>query len=183
MSQIHRTTLSPSKLELAAGWLVGRPWYRGDGAPLLEKAGGFRLDDPDGEVGCEFMVVRDADGTCYHLPVTYRGTALPDGAAELIGTTEHGVLGTRWVYDGATDPLLPALAAALVNGEIPAQAQSESDTLDDTVVARLEGAPAVPADLEIVRVLTAGGSDGRGGITGVWQTADGPNRGAMVRVR
>ena len=182
MSQIHRTTLTPSKLELAAGWLVGQPWYRGGGRPELAKAGGFRLDDPDGEVGCEFMVVRDADGTCYHLPVTYRATPLPDGEGALIGTTEHGVLGTRWVYDGEGDPLLLELVAGFVNGEIPAQAQSESETLDDTVRARLDGAPAVPADIEIVRVLTPGAAAGRGEVSGRWQTADGETRGAMVRV-
>ncbi|MFH0176650.1 hypothetical protein ACIA6D_30750 [Streptomyces cacaoi] len=33
-------------------------WYTA--TPVLVKAGGFRLDDPDGEVGIEFMVVTDA---------------------------------------------------------------------------------------------------------------------------
>jgi hypothetical protein len=182
MAQIYRTTLTPSKLELAAGWLVSRPWYRGSGTPDLAKAGGFRLDDPDGEVGCEFMVVRDADGTCYHLPVSYRGAAVPALAHALIGTSEHGVLGTRWVYDGARDPLVLELVAALLNGELPAQAQSRSDALDPTVLTRLDGGPAVPVDLEIVRVLTAAGASGtRGEVSGTW-TADGPVRGPMVLV-
>ncbi|WP_111766091.1 maltokinase N-terminal cap-like domain-containing protein [Nakamurella deserti] len=184
MAQIYRTTLTPSKLDLAAGWLAGRAWYRGSGAPDLVKAGGFRLDDPDGEVGCEFMVVRDADGTCYQLPVTYRGAPV-DGADEaLVGTTEHGVLGRRWVYDGADDPLLLTVLAGFLNGEVPAQAQSESDTLDPTVLAVLSGGPAVPADLDIVRVLVAGELPaGRGHVSGTWHDGTTTVRGPMVLVR
>ena len=183
MATIFRTTLVPGKLELAAGWLVSRPWYRGSGTPDLSKAGGFRLDDPDGEVGCEFMVVRDAHGTCYHLPVTYRSAPL-DGADEaLIGTTEHGVLGRRWVYDGADDPLLMTLLAGFLNGEVPSQAQSESDTLDPTALAVLEGGPATPADVEIVRVLVAGDLPaGRGHVSGSWDDGADTVRGPMVLV-
>jgi hypothetical protein len=56
---IHPTTLVPSKLELLTAWLPSRPWYRGRGTPNLAKAGGFRLDDPAGEVGIEFAFVTD----------------------------------------------------------------------------------------------------------------------------
>ena len=58
MAQIHSTTMSPTKLELLAGWLPGQSWYAG-GEPLLERSGGFRLDDPAGEVGIEFLVTAD----------------------------------------------------------------------------------------------------------------------------
>ena len=55
MSIIHRTTLTPTKMELLSGWLPARPWYVGmAGAADPVKAGGFRLDDPAGEVGIEF---------------------------------------------------------------------------------------------------------------------------------
>lgn len=48
MAIIHHTTLSPTKLELLAPWLLKQPWYAGDGrAPELARTGGFRLDDPD----------------------------------------------------------------------------------------------------------------------------------------
>lgn len=48
MAIIHRTTLTPTKLELLTAWLPGRPWYTGGpDAPVLTKAGGFRLDDPE----------------------------------------------------------------------------------------------------------------------------------------
>lgn len=69
MAVIHRTTLTPTKLELLTAWLPTRPWYRGGPAtPELTKAGGFRLDDPEGEVGIEFMVVTDTSGPA---PVHY----------------------------------------------------------------------------------------------------------------
>lgn len=190
MATIHKTTLVPGKLELVAGWIADQPWYVGhDGPPALAKAGGFRLDDPAGKVGCEFMVVSDtaADGTVryYHLPVTYRGSALDGGAAALIGTTEHGVLGRRWVYDGTHDPVLLAVLAAFVNGDLLAQAQAESDTLDPTVRATLDGDPATPGDLTVVRVLTAGTSTqgARGEISATWLTTDGERpRGAFFLI-
>ncbi|HUR08688.1 MAG TPA: hypothetical protein VM347_39540 [Nonomuraea sp.] len=37
--------------------------FGGAGEPELVKAGGFRLDDPQGAVGIEFMVVTDTSGT------------------------------------------------------------------------------------------------------------------------
>ncbi len=70
MAIIHRTTLIPAKLELLASWLPAQPWYLGsEHAPELTKVGGFRLDDPEGEVGIEFMVVtHDSGERAHHLP-------------------------------------------------------------------------------------------------------------------
>ncbi|MET8575833.1 1,4-alpha-glucan branching protein [Streptomyces sp. NPDC005012] len=139
MSVIHRTTMAPTKLELVTAWLPGRPWYRGSGTPRLERAGGFRLDDPAGEVGIEFAVFEDADGTVYHQPMTYRA-APSEGAEEaLIGTSEHGVLGTRWVYDATRDPVAVEQIVALLAGRAVPQAQSLSDTPDPSVVASYGG--------------------------------------------
>ncbi|WP_068053098.1 maltokinase N-terminal cap-like domain-containing protein [Nocardia xishanensis] len=137
MAVIHRTTMSPTKLDLLTEWLPSRPWYRGGQRPRLVKAGGFRLDDPAGEVGIEFMVVTDDSGArpvTYHLPLTYRGAELSDGAHALIGTSEHGVLGPRWIYDGSHDPVAVAQIAALLSGNTQPQAQSASDTQDPSVV-------------------------------------------------
>ncbi|WP_371675743.1 1,4-alpha-glucan branching protein [Streptomyces sp. NBC_01276] len=150
MAVIHRTTLTPTKLELLADWLPLRPWYRGTGdVSRLARAGGFRLDDPEGEVGVEFMVVTDASGdgpVAYLVPLTYRGMPL-DGAGDgLVGTLEHGVLGKRWVYDGAHDLVLVEQLLALLAGHAAAQAQSESDTPDPTVEV-LAGRTGVPAPL------------------------------------
>jgi hypothetical protein len=137
MAIIHNTTMSPGKLELLTAWLPAQPWYlRAGREPELVKAGGFRLDDPEGEVGIEFMVVTDGSGdrvTAYHVPMTYRGRELAGAADGLIGTSEHGVLGRRWIYDGARDPVLVAQLAALLQGAAEPQAQSLSDTPDPTV--------------------------------------------------
>jgi hypothetical protein len=143
MATIHQTTMVPSKLELLASWLPGRPWYLGEGAtPRLAKSGGFRLDDPAGEVGLEFMAATDSCGdepVTYHVPLSYRGAPLEGGEAALIGTGEHGVLGKRWIYDGTRDPVLVAQMFALLLGEAEPQAQSISDTPDPSVTRSLTG--------------------------------------------
>lgn len=95
MAVIHHTTMTPGKLELLTTWLPTRPWCRGNGrAPELSKAGGFRLDDPAGAVGIEFMLLNDSAGpTTYHVPLTYRDAPLDGADDALIGTSMHGVLG------------------------------------------------------------------------------------------
>lgn len=205
MSVIHRTTLTPTKVELVTTWLPSRPWYvAGAGAPELAKAGGFRLDDPEGEVGMEFLVVTDSGGTgavTYQVPLTYRAAPLDGAEDALVGTLEHGVLGRRWVYDGAHDPVLTAQLTALVGGEVKAQAQSISDTLDHEVERGYTGA-GLPADrtvttvadhqdatlvgladgsvLRLHRVLrpsadgaAAPGADAAGHVSSAWEAADG----------
>jgi alkylhydroperoxidase family enzyme len=201
MAVIHHTTLTPGKLELLAAWLPGEPWYRDGGrAPELTKAGGFRLDDPDGEVGIEFMVVTDAaTGTSYHVPLTYRARELPGAAGGLIGTTEHGVLGRRWVYDGVHDPVLVAQLVALIQGDAAPQAQSVSDTVDSTVTSRpatgvpvtVTGAADVASTGEgtelqlgdlvlwIKRVLRPGGEETGPGVSAPWRQPDGTEVGGL----
>jgi hypothetical protein len=140
MAVIYDTTLVPSKLELLSAWLPSQPWYLGGPAPTLSRAGGFRLDDPSGEVGIELMVVNDAssaDATSYFTPLTYRGAPFSDAEGHLVGTTEHGVLGRRWVYDAAHDPVFVNQVLALLRGDVEAQAQNESNTIDSTVFREL----------------------------------------------
>ncbi|MDO0934051.1 1,4-alpha-glucan branching protein [Streptomyces sp. DG2A-72] len=143
MAVIHHTTLKPTKLELLTTWLPTRPWYVGGaGEPVLTKAGGFRLDDPEGEVGIEFMVATDASGphpASYLVPLTYRGAPLDGAEHSLVGTMEHGVLGKRWAYDGCHDPVLVAQLLALIEGRVQAQAQSISDTPDREVTRSYTG--------------------------------------------
>lgn len=213
MAIIHHTTLSPTKLELLAPWLPAQPWYAGDGtAPDLTKAGGFRLDDPEGEVGMEFMVATDSSGAepvHYHVPLTYRGAPLPGADHALIGTLEHGVLGKRWAYDGTHDPVLVAQLFALLTGDAVAQSQSVSDALDPTVHAQLTGTghgtvpgPASvtptasatdilvrstrPLLLRVHHVLTPGETDGGsalGHISATWTEASGEQaRGVFLTV-
>ncbi|MDH6609158.1 hypothetical protein M2164_004793 [Streptomyces sp. SAI-208] len=136
MAIIHNTTLKPTKLELLTTWLPTRPWYTGTGTPDLAKAGGFRLDDPEGEVGIEFMVAVDSSGpepVAYLAPLTYRAAPLPGAEHALVGTMEHGVLGPRWAYDGVHDPVLRTELLALFQGRAQAMAQSISDTPDHEI--------------------------------------------------
>ena len=135
MAEIHHTTLSPTKLELLTAWLPGQSWFAG-GEPLLERSGGFRLDDPAGKVGIEFLVTADRSAGAvsrYLVPLTYRDQPLEGGA--LIGTSEHGVLGTRWIYDGLRDPVLVGALVALLQGDSEAQAQNISHTADPLIMA------------------------------------------------
>jgi maltokinase-like protein len=149
MAIIHRTTLTPTKLEHLTSWLPTRPWYAGTGnAPALSRNGGFRLDDPQGRVGIEFLVATDDSGerpVSYHVPLTYRGAPLEGAEDALIGTSEHGVLGTRWIYDGTHDPVLVAELLALLQGRAEPQAQSLTDTPDPSVVVRFTGTGLVTA--------------------------------------
>lgn len=203
--------MAPTKLELLAAWLPTRPWYRGgEGAvPELAKAGGFRLDDPEGEVGIEFMVVADSAGDevhAYLAAMTYRAAPLAGAEHALIGTSEHGVLGTRWIYDGAHDPVLLGELAALLEGRAVPQAQSETDTADPTVEASFDGAAgawdvsAAPVveegaygtdvrlgagapPLRLVRVLDEQAAGPRGRVVTGWFLPDGAaRRGAYVLV-
>ncbi len=93
MSEIFPTTMHPSKHELIGPWLPNQPWFSGVGTPELENVGGFRVDDPAGEVGLEFIFVRDNASPAhvvYHVPLTYRGAPLEDAESALLGTSEHG---------------------------------------------------------------------------------------------
>ncbi|MEZ0066029.1 hypothetical protein ABIA32_002038 [Streptacidiphilus sp. MAP12-20] len=173
MAVVHRTTMSPTKMELLTEWLPAQPWYRGGPKPELAKAGGFRLDDPAGEVGIEFMIVTEVSAgepVAYHLPLTYRGAPLDGADAALIGTSEHGVLGTRWIYDGVHDPVLLAQLTALLRGEVQAQAQGESDTPDPSVQVHVTGSGTPVAH----RVLPHSGVEAAlGTVTVGWELPDG----------
>ena len=107
MAIIHRATITPTKLELAAAWLDRQG---AGGAGDLEMVGSYRFDDPEGEVGVEALLVRRS-GEVFHLPVTYRGAPLDGAGAHLITTMEHSVLGRRWVYEaGGTRSRSPAMS-------------------------------------------------------------------------
>ncbi|MFD9539422.1 1,4-alpha-glucan branching protein [Streptomyces sp. NPDC060022] len=148
MAVIHRTALAPTKLELLTSWLPSRPWYPGGaGEPELVRSGGFRLDDPQGEVGIEFIVVTDTSGphpTAFLVPLTYRGAPLDGAEHALVGTMEHGVLGRRWAYDGCHDPVLVAQFAALIEGRVQAQDQNTSNTPDREVTRSYAGEGRIP---------------------------------------
>src|SRR3954468_7609488 len=113
MAHLHNATLVPSKRELLDAWLPSQAGAVG--VPPLKPFGGFRLDDPAGAVGIEGILLRSDDGTVVaHVPLTYRDAPL-DGAEEhLLGTTEHSVLGARWVYDASGDPVFRAVLTSTI---------------------------------------------------------------------
>ncbi|WP_406230826.1 maltokinase N-terminal cap-like domain-containing protein [Nocardia sp. NBC_01009] len=208
MAVIHQTSMSPGKLELLASWLPTRTWYHASGRPPhLSKAGGFRLDDPAGEVGIEFMVIADSSGVepaVYLVPLTYRGGPLENAEDGLVGTSLHGVLGQRWIYDGAHDPVLVAQLIAMLAGKAQPQAQNNSDTTDlsvivaaaDIVSQAVESASVVDgADstdiatqdgviLRVERFLRSGGVSQSPHVTAPWRLPDGTDtRGIILTAR
>lgn len=214
MAEIHRTTMTPSKLELLTAWLPHQPWYAGhDEAPRLTRVGGFRLDDPAGEVGLELLFVGDDAGgrrTTYSVPMTYRGEPVWGGEPTLVGRSEHGVLGPRWLYDGAYDRVLTAQLLALLQHQAQPQHQTESATPDPSV--EVHGRPlaglvatsfevfpghdrttlsfqaedtatgeAVSLLVHVLRVLVPGDVDDRTtGVVAPWRGAHGSERGPVV---
>src|SRR5690348_6557004 len=139
MAIVHRTTLNPTKLELLEVWLPRQEWAEGTGSPTL--VGSYRFDDPAGEVGIEGLLVETEIGLL-QVPMTYRAAPLEGAEAHLIGTMEHGVLGQRWAYDGAFDPVWRAAALhAIFTGGQGAELNVERDgeivaTVEPTVQVR-----------------------------------------------
>ena len=213
MAVIHHTTLTPGKLELLSAWLPSQSWYRDTGrAPELDRAGGFRLDDPAGEVGLEFIAVTDAaTGTTYPGPLPSRPPARPGAPQGLTTIPPPGVRGRRWVYDGAHDQVLVAQLTALLQGQAEPQAQRISHTPDPTVTTgplladtplTITGAATVASTgegtelqvpvagggtvvLQLNRVLQPGDGHGRGaGVSATWQQPNGTQaRGVFVTAR
>ncbi|GAA3348305.1 hypothetical protein GCM10020358_66290 [Amorphoplanes nipponensis] len=115
MALLHRADVTPTKLELLAGWLPGRPWFQGTPSAELVRVSAYRFDDPAGAVGLETMLVRAGDGPVLQVPLSYRPAPL-DGAEQwLIATTEHSVLGRRWLYDACGDPVYAAELSRVIH--------------------------------------------------------------------
>ncbi|WP_349827528.1 maltokinase N-terminal cap-like domain-containing protein [Brevibacterium litoralis] len=112
MAILHRATLEPSKPDLVRSWLPHQDWIDVPAGATIEPLGAFRFDDPDGQVGIEThlveMISPDGTRTVVHVPLTYRNEELDGAGSALVGTLEHSVLGTRWVYDAPADPVYVA---------------------------------------------------------------------------
>lgn len=119
MAVLHNATMTPTKLELIAAWLPRQPWYAEPPEAGIERVSAYRFDDPAGEVGIETMLVRAVGGDrVYQVPLTYRGAPLDGADRWLLGTSEHSVLGTRWIYDGCGDAVYVAALTDAVFGRI-----------------------------------------------------------------
>ena len=122
----HTASLSPTKQELVEAWLPSRSWAAG--RRVTGKVGEYRFDDPAGEVGVETILWLTEDGTVLQTPLTYRAAPLAGAEEHLVGTTDHSVLGERWVYDGCGDPVWAAtLVATITTGGTQAQMYIEQD--------------------------------------------------------
>lgn len=150
MAILYNVELSPGKLDLIEEWLPKQPWAKIDPGTKLSRVSSFRFDDPVGEVGVEFHLVKVADddgaaegaGTIYQVPVTYRGAPLAGAEDDLIAEMDHPVLGHRWVYDGAADPVcvLETLRAIVTGGRsVDEFFQTDSGLEQNTDVAEAWG--------------------------------------------
>lgn len=152
MAIIYRAQIRPTKLELIGSWLPPQPWFGSRRVDRLASLGAYRFDDPSGGVGIETLLVGVA-GVVVQVPMTYRGAPLAGAEAALMGTMEHSVLGTRWVYDACADPVYAnELATAILTGGTQVDEFVEGDagpTLRaSTASVKGSGAP----DAEVMRV-------------------------------
>jgi hypothetical protein len=161
MGLVYDATLTPTKQELVAGWLPSRPWAQGQ--EITGKVGEYRLDDPAGDVGVETILLTMADSTVVQVPLTYRSAPLEGADDFLVGTSDHSVLGRRWVYDGCGDPIWAAtLATAILTGATQSQMYLERDGRRLDIPPRVEvrgsgeTGVAVPAITKIDSVADQG---------------------------
>lgn len=154
MAILHQATITPTKDQIVGPWLETRGWW--DGVAERGPVGTFRLDDPAGQVGMECFLFGSAQGSTLFVPVTYRGAELPGADAHLLGTMEHSVLGSRWVYDACADPVFVATVLETIrtggtNADLEAHlADGTVERRQPSATARGTGAPdlrAVPADV------------------------------------
>lgn len=150
MAILYNVELSPGKIELVEEWLPKQTWADVEPGTKLSRVSSFRFDDPAGEVGVEFHLVKVADddgaaegpGAVYQVPVTYRGAPLAGAEDHLITEMDHPVLGHRWVYDGAADPVcvLETLRAIVTGGRsVDEFFQTDSGIEQNTDVAEAWG--------------------------------------------
>src|SRR6476619_6774589 len=159
MAIVHKgASIVPTKTEMVTEWMPRQRWYHGKGhVPQLRRVGGFRFEDPEGEVGCETLLLADeavAPAVVYQVPLTYRSAPLEGAEHALLGTMEHSVLGARWVYDGPHDPVYAAQLLALVLEQAIPQAGSESDTVEPDVVPRRHPSWTTETTLRSSKVLS-----------------------------
>lgn len=156
-AHVHDASISPTKIELARTWLPQQAWFTGD-PEQVEMMDRFRFVDPDGEVGVETFLLQVGDDL-YQLPVTFRAAPLEDAEEGFIGTTEHTVLGTRYVYDAMFDPVyLAELERTIREADTAASVARPDGTIrPPTVIVRGTGvssATVVDGELEVVSLIT-----------------------------
>lgn len=105
MAIIHKATLLPGKLDLLSEYLKTDSELASHVGDDLSQIGAYRFDDPAGQVGLETHILTSSSGAILQIPVMYRNDPLEGAEAAFLGSMEHSVLGTRWVYDACIDPI------------------------------------------------------------------------------
>jgi len=192
MALLHANAdIVPTKLELLADWLPAQPWFVGD-ASDVHHVGAYRFDDPDGEVGIETHLLRAGDGPLLQVPLTYRAAPLEGAESHLLGTMEHSVLGTRWIYHATGDPVYRAvLATTILTGGTQAElvrdfGDGRVEVAEPRVRVQGSGAPGsdvAQVDLEVVEVLDGAAPVGDEVLTGTWRDVTEPVVLAVARLR
>jgi hypothetical protein len=162
MAILHDATITPGKRDLMKAWLPGRSWFDGDLARKPHAS--FRFDDPEGEVGVECFLLgpeEGSDAATLLVPMSYRGAPLEGADEHLIGTTDHSVLGKRWVYDGMADPVaVQTLLTAILTGGHEAELTMDHDgelvRFDPTCRVSGSGTASDGVPVEPVTVLDPG---------------------------
>ena len=154
-------SISPSKVELLRPWLATQAWFSGD-ASGAEIVGAYRFVDPAGEVGLEGQIVT-CSGQTFHVPLTYRGEPLPGAEAALVGTMQHTTLGTRWVYDGAADPVFLGELVRVI-----AEADTEAERSLGPKTAWVRGSGAAAGRPRVLRRPGTEPSESPGWLSGRW---------------
>lgn len=206
MALMHAAEIRPTKIELIRQWAPTQPWFTGDDVGL-DVVGAYRFDDPDGEVGIETILVRSASGPILQVPLTYRGEPLAGAEEWLITTMEHSVLGDRWVYDAAGDPVYAAAIAHTILGGgheaalerddhgvrqaieptmrvIGSGSLTELETVGLVDVRDVDGATLIAtsiADIEVLRVLGDSWALVGNTLTGTWEGQSDPVLLAVAR--
>jgi hypothetical protein len=174
VAKVHPgATLTPHFRDFLPQWVVRQPWYRGNGGPSFRPVGYFRFEDPAGDVGIETHLIADGP-VLYQLPMTYRGAPAPEGGplapSALIATAEHSVLGTRWSYDGETDPVWRSELLRLVGSNGISDPSSKRGVGPAQARGHLLGAgdlAAGPVAIELCRVVTTGRRAEQPGLAGL----------------
>jgi trehalose synthase-fused probable maltokinase len=154
----HGATLTPTKQALIEGWIGAQRWYAAKGStPRTRRLRSFRFDDPAGEVGIATIIVADESGpdpVVYQVPLTYRGAPVDGLEHALVGTMEHSVLGTRWVYDACHDPVYATQLVSAIQGGVRAVSSSETDTVDPSITGTRHPQWLATATVRSAKVLT-----------------------------
>jgi hypothetical protein len=122
------------------------------------------------------ILLRSAAGdVVVHVPLTYRGAPLAGAEDHLVGTTEHSVLGTRWVYDAVGDPVYrETVTDTIVNSGTGAEEYFEQD--GEKVTRRpsvsVVGSGGAPGELVVVRVV-GDQVESDAVLTGTWDGGSG----------